>query len=84
MNVKSVVKVMNFHALLRVDSSRRQAEKYRMMEQELSSMIAIIMNNRNFLLDKKILLPPPSKPEMNLYIGSDLGFCGFINSISTA
>ena len=28
MRIKSVVKVMNFHSLLRVDSSKKKAEKY--------------------------------------------------------
>ena len=27
MNIKAVVKVMNFHALLRVEASRKQAER---------------------------------------------------------
>ena len=33
MNVKAVVKVMNFHALLRVDASRKRAEKLAAMEE---------------------------------------------------
>lgn len=80
MNVKSVVKVMNFHALLRVESSRRQAELYGNMENELASMMRIIMNNRNLRLDKLIKIPDSSLPKLKIYIGSDLGFCGSINS----
>ena len=30
--IKNVVKVMNFHALLSVDKSRRKAEKYKNVE----------------------------------------------------
>ena len=62
MNVKAVVKVMNFHALLRVDASRRRAEKYEAMKDELESMMQIILNNRNLRLDKHIRLPDPSLP----------------------
>lgn len=80
MKVKSVVKVMNFHSLLRVDKSRKTADKYRDMEKELTRMISVILNNRNFLLDKKITKPDLSKPVLEIYVGSDLGFCGSINS----
>ena len=38
MKVKSVVKVMNFHSLLRVDKSRKTADKYRDMEKELTKI----------------------------------------------
>lgn len=80
MKIKSVVKVMNFHALLRVDKSRKEAEKYREMEKQLTDMISVIMNSRNFLFDQKIVKPNPDMPRLEIYIGSDLGFCGSINS----
>lgn len=80
MNVKAVVKVMNFHALLRVDASRRRAEKYEAMKDELESMMQIILNNRNLRLDKHIRLPDPSLPVLRIYIGSDFGFCGGVNT----
>lgn len=80
MNVKSVVKVMNFHALLRVDMSRRHAERYIGMEAELRSMMSVILNNRNLRLDKKLRMPDPSLPVLRIYLGSDLGFCGSVNS----
>lgn len=80
MNVKVIVKVMNFHSLLRVDSARKKAEKYSKLEHEVSEMIDIIMNNKNFILDKKILKVDPKKPELNIYIGSDYGFCGNVNA----
>lgn len=80
MNIKAVVKVMNFHALLRVDSSRKKADAYRQLESELSTMIDIIINNKNFILDKKIMTPNPNNPKLYIYFGSDYGFCGSINS----
>lgn len=80
MNIKAVVKVMNFHALLRVENSRSQAERYQTMAEELDNMMEIIMNNRNFQLDKRITLPSPDLPVLRIYIGSDLGFCGSVNS----
>lgn len=80
MNIKSVVKVMNFHALLRVDKSRKQAERYNSMAHELEAMMRIILNNRNLRLDKTIRMPDPTLPVLRIYIGSDYGFCGSVNS----
>ena len=80
MNVKAVVKVMNFHALLRVEKSRNQAILYSNMQSELESMMSIIMNNRALKLDKKIQTPNPNLPVLKIYLGSDFGFCGSVNS----
>lgn len=80
MNVKAVVKVMNFHALLRVESSGRKALMYSTMEEELSAMMRIIQGNRNLRLDKLVRLPDPDAPVLRIYIGSDLGFCGSVNT----
>lgn len=79
MNVKNLVNVMNFHALLRVDKAKREAEKYFEMEKTLREMIDSITNNRNFALDKRILRVPVDRPVLNIYVGSDLGFCGGYN-----
>ena len=62
MNVKAVVKVMNFHALLRVEKSGKQAIMYSTMEDELSAMMQILQSNRNLRLDKHIRLPDPDLP----------------------
>ena len=80
MKVKSVVKVMNFHSLLRVEKSRRLAERYSSMQSELEKMMGPIMNNRNLQMDKIIRLPDPDKPVLRIYLGSDFGFCGSINT----
>ncbi|MBQ9648396.1 MAG: F0F1 ATP synthase subunit gamma [Oscillospiraceae bacterium] len=80
MNVKAVVKVMNFHALLRVDASRKRAEKLLDMEEELESMMRIVLGNRNLRLDKRIRLPDQSLPPLRIYLGSDFGFCGSVNA----
>ena len=81
MKVKNVVKVMNFHSLLRVDKARREAEKYFEVESELRDMIDSLTNNRNIILDKAILKVPKDKPALNVFIGSDLGFCGSYNYV---
>jgi F0F1-type ATP synthase gamma subunit len=78
--VKNVVKVMNFHALIRVDAAKRKAQQYQVMERELMAMLDQIMNNRNLLLDKSILKPNPDKPRLTIYLGSDFGFCSNYNS----
>lgn len=80
MNVKAVVKVMNFHALLRVENSGQEALKYSTMEDELSAMMQILQSNRNLRLDKNIRLPDPNLPVLRIYLGSDLGFCGSVNT----
>ncbi len=80
MNTKIVVKVMNFHALLRVDSSRKKAEKYAALEKQITDMIVHILYNRNLVLDKRILTPRADRPVLNLYFGSDYGFCGGVNA----
>lgn len=71
---------MNFHALLRVDASRKRAEKLSDMEEELSAMMRLVLNNRNLRLDKRIRLPDPNLPPLRIYLGSDLGFCGGVNA----
>ena len=80
MKIESIVKVMNFHALLRVEAARKQAEKFFEYEKELNNFADIILNNRNLVLDKKTLkLDKKAKP-LNIYIANDLGFCGNFNS----
>lgn len=81
MGVKNVVKVMNFHALIRVDAAKRKARRYQLMEKEVMSMLDQIMNNRNLILDKNILKPNPEKPTLTIYLGSDFGFCSNYNSL---
>lgn len=81
MNVKNVVKVMNFHSLIRVDSAKKTAEKYFSLEKELGRMINYLYNNRNFVLDKKIMQVPKDRPKLYIYIGSDFGFCSNYNSV---
>ena len=80
MSIRNIVKVMNFHALIRVDNAKRKADKYRMMEEQLYRMMDVIMNNRNLILDKKVMEPNPNAPEIQIYIGSDFGFCSNYNS----
>lgn len=80
MSVRNVVRVMNFHALVRVDNAKKLAQKYRRMQDELMKMMSCITNNRNFRLDKKILEPPKDGMVLHIYLGSDFGFCGNYNS----
>ena len=80
MNIKTIVKVMNFHALLRVERAHREADRYARLEKEVVHMIDLIQNNRNFILDKRSLTAPKNAPHLRIYIGSDMGFCGAVNS----
>lgn len=81
MRIKNVVKVMNFHSLLRVDKARKEAERYRNVGEEVTKIIARIIYNKNMVLDKNILKPDPTKPKLNIYLANDYGFCGNFNSL---
>lgn len=80
MNIKNVVKVMNFHSLLRVDRSRKTAKTYAYLGDTVSEMIDNIVNNRNIMLDYKFFRVNDNMPVLNIYIGGDMGFCGNLNS----
>ena len=79
MSIKSVVKVMNFHSLLRVDKARKRAAMYFDTEKELLKIMRKIVFNKNIILDKKAITPKADAPILNIYIGNDLGFCGDFN-----
>ena len=80
MRIKNVVKVMNFHSLLRVDASKREAESYRNVGEEITKIIKSIVYNKNLVLDKKVIMPNPNNSKLNIYIANDYGFCGNFNS----
>lgn len=80
MSVKNTVKVMNFHALLRVPESRRQVDLAFEYERELKYIISSIVTNRIFKQEHLSLDLDPNAKELNIYIGSDLGFCANFNS----
>ena len=79
-STKNIVKVMNFHSLIRVDKAKKRASKYNEVEKELTRNLAALIYNRNLKLDKKMLLENPNGEVLNIYIGNDLGFCGNFNS----
>ena len=56
MSIRNIVKVMNFHALIRVDNAKRKADKYRMMQKQLQQMMASILYNRNLILDHTVFV----------------------------
>ena len=78
-SVKNIVKVMNFHSLIRVDKARKVAEEYFDVEQELTKMMYKVIYNKNLVLDKKILVSNNKGTVIDIYIGNDLGFCGNFN-----
>ena len=80
MGVGNIVKVMNFHALLRVNEARQKVEQSYDYEKELKYVISTIVNNRIFKQEKKTLDLSSGSKELNIYIGSDLGFCASFNS----
>lgn len=78
-NIKSIVKVMNFQALIHVDAAHNKAEKYLKLEHDVSYMIDIIQNNWNLSLDTKAMKVNQNAPRLRIFVGSDLGFCGVVN-----
>ena len=84
-SVKNIVKVMNFHSLIRVDKAKKKAEKYNEVEKDLMKTLASLVYNNNLRLDKRLLNANPKGEVLNIYIGNDLGFCGnFNNQIQSA
>lgn len=79
-NIRNVVKVMNFHSLLRVDKAKKKADRYLKLEEELLSFMSTILNNKNLNLDKKLIVSNPNGKVINIYIANDLGFCSNFNS----
>ena len=67
MRIKNVVKVMNFHSLLRVDKARKTADKYLTVGEEITKILSTILYNKNLVLDKKVLLPDKNNPILDIY-----------------
>lgn len=80
-SIENIVKVMNFHSLIRVDKAKKEASKYFSVEDELTKLLYQIYDNKNLKLDKKIMLENPDGIVLNIYIGNDLGFCGNFNHL---
>lgn len=79
-SIKNVVKVMNFHSLLRVDKARKKAENYLKVGQEITTILSEILYNKNLVLDKQALVPNEDMPILDIYIANDYGYCGDFNS----
>lgn len=71
---------MNFQAILRMDKALKQADKYRDVGKEITDILSRIMYNKNLILDKRVLTPDVDKPNLNIYIANDYGFCGNFNA----
>ena len=79
-SIKNVVKVMNFHSLLRVDKARKTAENYQNVGKEVTKILSEILYNKNIILDKNSIMPDKDKPILDIYIANDYGYCGDFNS----
>jgi len=79
-SIKNVVKVMNFHSLLRVDKARKKADNYLKVGNEVTTILSEILYNKNLVLDKEVLVPDPNMPVLDIYIANDYGYCGDFNS----
>ena len=79
-SIKNVVKVMNFHSLLRVDKARKKADNYLKVGNEITTILSEILYNKNLVLDKEVLVPNKDMPILDIYIANDYGYCGDFNS----
>lgn len=79
-SIGNIVRVMDFHALARIDKARSTAQKTRLTEALLEKTIRQISYNKNLNIDKKLLVSNKDGVDLNIYIGSDLSFCGDFNS----
>lgn len=80
-SLTKVVKVMNFHSLLKVDNAKAKADELRNVSTELTNLIQRIIYNKNLVLDKNVLIPNTNNPKLSIYIANDLGFCGNFNAV---
>ena len=80
MNVRNIVKVMNFHSLIRVNGARRKVSDVEVYENELKKFIFLIINNRIFQQEKRTIKMNSQGVELIIYIGSDFGFCSSFNA----
>lgn len=80
MEIKKVVKVMNFQSLLRINDAIDKADQYQNVGDEVTELIKSIVYNRNLMLDHKVIEPDKTKPKLNIYIANDYGFCGNFNA----
>ena len=80
-SLMKVVKVMNFHSLLKVDNAKAKADELMNVSSELTKLIQRIIYNKNLVLDKNVLKPDPKNPKLSIYIANDLGFCGNFNAV---
>ena len=53
-STKNIVKVMNFHSLIRVDKAKKRASKYNEVEKELTRNLAALVYNRNLNVQNKL------------------------------
>lgn len=79
-SIENIVRVMDFHALARIDKAKSSANRALVTEQLLEQTIRLINYNKNLNIDKKLMTSNPSGVELNIYIGSDLSFCGDFNT----
>lgn len=79
-SIENIVRVMDFHALARIDKAKHSTESTRPTESLLESIIRQIYYNKNLNIDKKLLIANQSGIDLSIYIGSDLSFCGDFNS----
>lgn len=79
-NIQNIVRVMNFHALARIDKAKNKFISARTTEKLLEKVIREIYYNKNLNSDKMLLKADKHGADLNIYIGSDLSFCGDLNS----
>lgn len=79
-SIQNIVRVMNFHALARIDKAKINSARAMETEELLEDTIRQIYYNKNLNIDKKLLKENPSGVNLNIYIGSDLSFCGDFNT----
>lgn len=79
-SIQNIVRVMNFHALARIDKAKSNSAKAMETEELLEDTIRQIYYNKNLNIDKKLLKENESGIDLNIYIGSDLSFCGDFNT----
>lgn len=78
--LENFVNVMDLQALMHVSKAKKEAKKYMNVGQELTNIIGRILYNKNLVLDKNAIKPDKNNPILNIFLASDYGMCGSINT----
>ena len=80
MNQEKVLKVINFHSLLKMNKFKGKINSYQNISNDVFKIIKELYFNKTIYFDRNALIPDSTKPKLNIYIANDSGLCGNYNT----